>query len=348
MDLPDFNYHLPEELIAQYPPLQRGQSRLLVLHRDSCQIEHRKFADLCHYLQRGDCLVLNETKVFPARLRGVKETTGGQVELLLLEDLGDGRWQILVRPSRGARGGAQFLFGGGRLRCELEERFESGRWMARFQGQGDLNTILAELGQVPLPPYIRRQPEPSDRERYQTVFAKHLGAVAAPTAGLHFTRNLLDEVVHKGIEIVTILLHVGPGTFRPVRATDIRRHRVEEEYFRISPRAARTVNRVKDQGGRVAAVGTTTVRALETMMVGAEGKVGARLKPGQGWTDLFIYPPFHFRASDVLITNFHLPRSTLLMLVSAFAGREEILRAYREAIEKRYRFYSYGDAMLIL
>jgi len=348
MHLSDFDYHLPRELIAQYPRPQRGQSRLLVLHRDTARIEHVKFADLSDQLQPGDCLVLNETKVFPARLMGIKEGTGGKVELLLVKDLGGGRWHFMVRPSRGARKGVRFLFGEGRLRCELEERIGPGRWLGRFNSEEDLTEVLARLGQVPLPPYIRRDPEPGDRERYQTVYARYPGAVAAPTAGLHFTGEFLDKLIQKGVQVVSILLHVGPGTFRPVRETDIRRHKVEEEYFQISPRAAQAVNRVKKQGGRIVAVGTTTVRALETMISAEEGKDEARLQSGQGWTSLFIYPPFHFRAVDILITNFHLPRSTLLMLVSAFAGREKILRAYREAIDRKYLFYSYGDAMLIL
>jgi S-adenosylmethionine:tRNA ribosyltransferase-isomerase len=347
MDLLDFDYHLPEELIAQYPRPRRGQSRLLVLHRKSSQIEHKKFADLSSYLHNGDCLVLNETKVLPARLIGFREGTGGKVELLLVRDLGEGRWHFMVKPSRQARSGHRFLFGEGQLQCELERRVASGEWVGRFQSQGDLKTLLAELGQVPLPPYIRRQPEPGDVERYQTVFAKHRGAVAAPTAGLHFTRDLLDELARKGVEIVPILLHVGPGTFRPVREADIRSHRMEAEYYRIPPQAARTVNRVKEKEGRVFAVGTTTVRALETSTM-EMGEGMERLKPGHGWTDLFIYPPFRFRITDALITNFHLPRSTLLMMVSAFAGRERILFTYGEAIGKKYLFYSYGDAMLIL
>ena len=347
MELLDFDYDLPRELIAQYPRSERGQSRLLVLQRDTSRIEHKMFADLPGFLRRGDCLVLNETKVLPARLIGLKEGTGGKVELLLVRDLGDGRWYFLVKPSRGAKAGGKFLFGGGRLRCELEEKLPSGEWIGRFQSKGDVDSLLAELGQVPLPPYIRRQPESDDVDRYQTVFAKHRGAVAAPTAGLHFTRNLLDELSQRGIEIVPILLHVGPGTFQPVRQTEIHRHRMEAEYYRISPKAARMVNGVRKARGRIFAVGTTAVRALETsIMERLKGK--ERLEPSHGWTDLFIYPPFRFRATDALITNFHLPRSSLLMLVSAFAGRERILHAYHVAIQKGYLFYSYGDAMLIL
>ena len=290
---------------------------------------------------------MNETRVLPARLLGVREKSGGKIELLLVRDLGHGRWQFLVRPSRKAKPGAIFLFGEGRLRCEVEERVGSGVWVGNFQGQGDLDTLLMELGQVPLPPYIRRQPVASDRERYQTVFAKHRGAVAAPTAGLHFTGTMLEELAEKGIEIVPILLHVGPGTFRPVKEGDISRHRMEEEYYKISTGAADAVNRVRERGGRVVVVGTTTVRALETCVMG-ETEGAEKVASGEGWTDLFIYPTFQFRICDALITNFHLPRSTLLMLVSAFAGEEFIMRAYREAVRERYQFYSYGDAMLIL
>lgn len=310
-------------------------------------MEHKKFADLSDYLHQGDCLVLNETKVLPARLIGFRERTRGKVEILLIRDLGDGRWQLMVKPSRQAKAGHRFLFGEGQLQCELEERGASGEWVGRLQSQGNLNALLAELGQIPLPPYIRRQPEPGDVERYQTVFAKHRGAVAAPTAGLHFTCELLDGLAQKAVEIAPILLHVGPGTFRPVREADICGHRMQAEYYSISPQAAQTVNRVKEGKGRVFAVGTTTVRALETSIMDTGEGMG-RLEPGHGWTDLFIYPPFRFRVTDALITNFHLPRSTLLMLVSAFAGRERVLRTYGEAIQRRYLFYSYGDAMLIL
>jgi S-adenosylmethionine:tRNA ribosyltransferase-isomerase len=348
MDLSDFEYHLPEGLIAQFPLRERGQSRLLVLRRDTSHIEHRRFSNLADYLRSGDCLVVNETKVLPARLIGEKEGTGGKVELLLVRDLGDERWHVLVKPSRRARIGARYHFGTGRLLCELEQRAAPGLWVGKFQSRGKVNATLAELGQVPLPPYIRRPPEPSDTERYQTVFARHKGAVAAPTAGLHFTRAMLKGLEQMGVEIVPILLHVGPGTFRPVKQTEIRRHRVEAEYYRVSRKAAETVNRVKKGKGRIVAVGTTTVRVLESSIVWSEGATEAQLQPGHGWTDLFIYPPFRFRMTDVLLTNFHLPRSTLLMLVSAFAGHERILQAYREAIQERYRFYSYGDAMVIL
>jgi len=300
------------------------------------------------YLRSGDCLVVNETEVLPARLVGEKEGTGSKTEFLLVRDLGDERWHLLVKPSRRAKIGARFRFGAGRLLCELEQRAAPGLWVGKFHSRGEVNAALAELGQVPLPPYIRRPPEPSDAERYQTVFARHKGAVAAPTAGLHFTRAMLRDLEQMGVEIVPILLHVGPGTFRPVRQTEIRRHRVEAEYYRVSRKAVETVNRVKKGKGRIVAVGTTTVRVLESAIVRSEMATEAQLQFGHGWTDLFIYPPFRFWITDVLLTNFHLPRSTLLMLVSAFAGHHRMLQAYREAIQERYRFYSYGDAMLIL
>jgi S-adenosylmethionine:tRNA ribosyltransferase-isomerase len=347
MDLSDFDYQLPDELIAQYPRPHRGESRLLVLHRETGAIEHRAFADLDGYLRPGDALVINETRVVPARLLGAREGTGGKAEILLVRDLGQGRWQFLIKPSRRARPGAVLVFGDGRLRCEILERIGPGEWVGQFSSREDLKPVLEELGQVPLPPYIRRSPEKNDRERYQTVYARQDGAVAAPTAGLHFTEELLEGISGRGVEIVPILLHVGPGTFRPVKSTDITRHRMEAEFYRISPAAAGSIGRARQRGGRVVVVGTTAVRALESSA--AKAPVGtAELSPGEGWTDLFIYPSFQFRICDALITNFHLPRSTLLMLVSAFAGRELVLRAYREAVREKYRFYSYGDAMLIL
>jgi S-adenosylmethionine:tRNA ribosyltransferase-isomerase len=373
MDLNDFDYLLPEELIAQHPRPQRGQSRLLVLHRRDGRIEHRHFADLVEYLRTGDVLVINETRVMPARLLGRRLDTGGKVEILLVRDRGERRWQFLVKPSRRAGQGIEFSFGDGRLICEVEERIGPGEWTGRFRSPEDVDEVLRELGQVPLPPYIRRPPEESDRDRYQTVYARQEGAVAAPTAGLHFTRDLLEDISGRGIKIVPILLHVGPGTFRPVKESDIARHRMEAEYYRISPAAAASIDRARGRGGRIVVVGTTTVRALESCAVaektGSDPLVAERtepdstetglaesasdrprghLKPGEGWTDLFIHPPFSFRLTDALITNFHLPRSTLLMLVSALAGRELILSAYREAVAERYLFYSYGDAMIIL
>jgi len=363
MDLNDFDYLLPEELIAQRPRPRRGQSRLLVLHRPDGRIEHRQFADLPEYLQPGDILVINETRVIPARLRGQRQDTGGKVEILLVRDHGEERWQFLVKPSRRARSGIEFSFGDGRLICEVEERVGPGEWTGRFRSRENPDEVLRALGQVPLPPYIRRPPEEDDRRRYQTVYARQDGAVAAPTAGLHFTRELLKKISGRGIEIVPILLHVGPGTFRPVKVSDIARHRMEAEFYRISQASAATINRAREEGRRIVVVGTTAVRALESCAAGKRAGSGSavpdgggsgtgaaegRLAPGEGWTDLFIHPPFSFRMTDALITNFHLPRSTLLMLVSSLAGRDLILRAYREAVVERYLFYSYGDAMIIL
>jgi len=347
MHLNDFDYQLPEELIAQHPRPRRGQSRLLVVHREHGRIEHKQFVDLPGYLKPDDSLVINETRVLPARLLGHRRDTGGKVEILLVRDRGGGRWQFLVKPSRRARPGIEFSFGEGRLICEVEERVGPGEWTGRFHSRSDVGTVLQELGQTPLPPYIRRQPEEEDRHRYQTIYARHDGAVAAPTAGLHFTRDLLEGISRRGVEIVPILLHVGPGTFRPVKEGDIARHHMEAEFYRISPAAAESINHARDRGGRIVVVGTTTVRALESRAAGAMKGTG-HLAAGEEWTNLFIYPPFQFRMTDALITNFHLPRSTLLMLVSALAGRELILRAYREAVAERYLFYSYGDAMLIL
>jgi len=334
----DFDYALPPDRIAQHPVEPRDHARLMVLHRDSGKLEHRRFYEVVDYLRRGDVLVINETRVFPARLVG-KRPSGGKVELLLVRPLGRDTWEALAKPGRKVRPGERLLFGEGKLTGEVVERTEDGKRVVRFSG--DIET-LRNLGQVPLPPYIRRSPIPEDRERYQTVYARVEGSVAAPTAGLHFTEELLERLREKGVEVVPIVLHVGPGTFRPVRG-EVSEHRMEAEYYEVSPRAAEVVNLAREKGGRVVAVGTTSVRTLETV-ADEEGRV----RPGSGWTELFIYPPYRFRVVDALITNFHLPRSTLLMLVAAFAGRERVLEAYMEAVRLGYRFYSYGDAMLII
>ena len=334
----DFDYALPPDRIAQHPVEPRDHAGLMVLHRDSGKLEHRRFYEVVDYLRRGDVLVINETRVFPARLVG-KRPSGGKVELLLVRPLGRDTWEALAKPGRKVRPGERLLFGEGKLTGEVVERTEDGKRVVRFSG--DIET-LRNLGQVPLPPYIRRSPIPEDRERYQTVYARVEGSVAAPTAGLHFTEELLERLREKGVEVVPIVLHVGPGTFRPVRG-EVSEHRMEAEYYEVSPRAAEVVNLARGKGGRVVAVGTTSVRTLETV-ADEEGRV----RPGSGWTELFIYPPYRFRVVDALITNFHLPRSTLLMLVAAFAGRERVLEAYREAVRLGYRFYSYGDAMLII
>jgi len=340
MKLSDVDYDLPPKLIAQYPPPQRDRSRLLVLNRKEGEIEHRTFSQLPSYLNDGDLLVLNKTKVIPARLKGVKEGTGGRVELLLLNEVREDEWKVLVRPGRRVRPGTKISIGGGRLRAQITDGGQDGYRLVRFTAEGDFWQILQEVGQIPLPPYIKRKPEPADKLRYQTVYARTRGAVAAPTAGLHFTKDLLGKIRAKGVKIGSLILHVGWGTFRPVKSEEITEHRMGSEYYCIPSDLCQEIEEAKSRGGKVYAVGTTTVRALESW--GQEGN------PREGWTSLFIYPPFDFRVVDGLITNFHLPRTTLLMLVSAFAGRERVLRAYAEAIRGGYRFYSYGDAMLIL
>lgn len=334
----DFDYDLPEGLIASRPAPARDESRLMVLHRSGEGIEHRVFRDVVDYVRPGDALVVNETKVFPARLLG-RGPGGGKVELLLLRRVEGEVWEALGRPGRRLRDGAQVRVGDGDLTAEVVEVLPGGRRRVRLRGD-DVESVLRRIGRVPLPPYLRREEAPEDRERYQTVYARTPGAVAAPTAGLHFTQDLLDRIRDRGVDLVPVLLHVGPGTFRPVTEEDPARHRMEAEYYEIGPDAAARIASARPRGGRVIAVGTTTVRALETAAAGGDAS--------SGWTEIFIHPPYTFRAVDILITNFHLPRSTLLMLVSAFAGREFVLQAYREAIERGYRFYSYGDAMLIL
>ena len=343
MKTSDFNYELPGELIAQYPSDVRDASRLLVLRRSDGSIEHRTFRDVVAYLSAGDVLVLNESEVVPARLLGVKEKSGGRVEMFVLRELGNGRWEALVRPGARVRDGAMLAFGDGRLRARVLGSLAEGKREVEFAAEGDVAAALNELGHVPLPPYIDREDEEIDRERYQTVYARVKGAVAAPTAGLHFTERVLEALEDAGVRVARLVLHVGLGTFRPVGAEDPSDHVMEEERFAISPQAAALVNGARQAGGRVVAVGTTVVRALETVA----DKSGC-VMPGEGATRLFIRPPHRFRAVDALVTNFHLPRSTLIMLVSAFAGRENVLAAYEDAVRERYRFYSYGDAMLIV
>ncbi|HID95162.1 MAG TPA: tRNA preQ1(34) S-adenosylmethionine ribosyltransferase-isomerase QueA [Candidatus Latescibacteria bacterium] len=341
MKLSDYDYDLPRDLIAQYPVPERDRSRLMVLHRTEGRIEHRLFRDLVEHLDEGDCLVFNETKVIPARLVGEK-ATGGKVEVFLTRQRDEGTWEALVRPGKRVPTGTRVIFNGGELSCEVIGRTGLGGRIVRFEEQDRFEETLERIGRTPLPPYIRRDEIPEDRERYQTVYAKTPGAVAAPTAGLHFTEGLLESLKTKGVRIVPILLHVGVGTFRPVTSDDPESHRMHPEYYEITHGTAEAINRARAEGRKVVAVGTTTVRTLESSI--SDGLV----KPGNGWTRKFIYPPYEFRAIDALITNFHLPRSTLLMLVAAFAGREFMMRAYKEAIRKRYRFLSYGDAMLIL
>ena len=334
MKLSDFYYNLPKELIAQYPAQKRDESRLLVLHKDTGAIEHRIFKEIAEYLNPGDTLVLNNTKVFPARLMGRKET-GGKVEALVLNPAqGAVEHEVLLKPARGCRAGSKIIFGRGELKAEVV-RIENGRRFLKFDCNGDLGKMLDKIGEMPLPPYIRRGTVDSDAERYQTVYASKNGAVAAPTAGLHFTKELLRDISKKGTDVEYITLHVGYGTFRPVISEDIEGHKMEKEYFEIEEKV---INKLKNKKARIIAVGTTSARVLETSGSSAR----------KGWTDLFIYPGYKFKAVDGLLTNFHLPKTTLLMLAAAFCGRELLFKAYEEAIKEKYRFYSYGDAMLII
>lgn len=341
MKLSDFDFHLPEELIAQRPVEPRDASRLMMIPRDGGALMHRHFRDLPQYLNPGDALVLNETRVLPARLLGEREGTGGAVEVLLLKRIDRDRWECLVKPGKKARPGQRISFGGGLLVATVLEATEVGGRVIQFAYEGIFEAILEQLGQMPLPPYIHERLE--DPERYQTVFARESGSAAAPTAGLHFTPELLDQLRAKGVQIEKLLLHVGLGTFRPVNVEEVTEHKMHSEFYTLTPETADRLNRVRAAGGRIIAVGTTSVRTLET--VASEDGL---IKPGQGWTDIFIYPGYRFKAVDGMITNFHLPKSSLLMLVSAFAGRERMLQAYSDAVADRYRFFSFGDAMLLL
>ena len=343
MKLSDFDFHLPQDLIAQHPAPERDGSRLMVLNRTNASVHHHVFRDVCNFLQAGDCLVLNETRVFPARLYGFRPESGGAVEMLLLRPDGD-CWESMVRPGRRLREGTKIAFENSDMVAVVEAVLASGHRKVRFEG-GSLNDLLATQGHIPLPPYIHRDDTDEDRERYQTVYAQVDGSVAAPTAGLHFTPELLAEIEQKGISIARVLLHVGPGTFKPVVTDDVSDHEMDAEFWEVSAQAAETVNRCREKGGRVIAVGTTSVRTLETAAVSSGD--GWKLSAGSGWTRLFIYPPYDFKLVDAMVTNFHLPESTLLMLISALAGRDFVMQAYQEAVRERYRFYSYGDAMLI-
>jgi len=346
MELKDFDYTLPKELIAQYPCNIRDGSRLLVLDRKTGTIIHRLFRDIVEFFGKGDLLVLNNTKVVPVRLFGRKET-GGKVEVLILNipsettHLAQYEYEVLIKPARACRPGMKLIFNGGRLIAELT-KIENGRRYLRFDYNGNLIDLLKDIGEVPLPPYIKRRPEPIDTERYQTVYASKDGAIAAPTAGLHFTKELLDRIIANGVEVEFVTLHVGYGTFKQVESEDITRHIMEKEFFEVDNRI---IEKLKNKSHRVIAVGTTTCRVLETL---GSWIIQHQDIPTQGWTDLFIYPGYRFKIVDCLLTNFHLPRTTLLMLVSAFCGRELLMMAYQDAIKNRYRFYSYGDAMLII
>lgn len=340
MNVKDFYYDLPQELIAQDPLKDRSASRLLVMHRDTGALEHRVFKDIVDYLRPGDCLVINDTKVIPARLFGVKADTGAKIEVLLLKRRDQNVWETLVKPGKKCRPGTEIVFGEGLLRGTVTGVVEEGNRLIRFSYEGIFEEILDCLGQMPLPPYITHQLE--DRNRYQTVYAKHDGSAAAPTAGLHFTKELLQQVQDMGVKIAHVTLHVGLGTFRPVKVENILDHHMHSEFYIVEEEEAKKINDTRAAGGRVICVGTTSCRTIES----AAGEDGI-LRAGSGWTDIFIYPGYKFRILDCLITNFHLPESTLVMLVSALAGREQVLEAYETAVKERYRFFSFGDAMYI-
>ena len=341
MELKDFYFDLPEELIAQEPIADRDMSRLLVLDKNNGEITHRIFRDILKYLNKGDCLVLNNTRVIPARLFGVKKDSLGSIEFLLLNRKGKDVWEVMLRPGKKAKPGAVFIFGDGELEGEILEILEGGNRLVRFRYQGIFEEVLDRLGNIPLPPYIKKHLE--DRERYQTVYSKHEGSAAAPTAGLHFTKELLGQLEGAGIKLAYVTLHVGLGTFRPVKVDNIKEHKMHSEYYELSEENAHIIKGAREAGGRIICVGTTSTRTLESIM-----QKKGELQKDSGWTDIFIYPGYKFRITDGLITNFHLPESTLLMLVSALAGRENIMKAYKEAVEERYRFFSFGDAMFII
>lgn len=336
----DFYFELPQELIAQDPLEDRSASRLLMLNKDTGAVEHRHFKEIINYLRPGDCLVLNNTKVIPARLMGIKEDTGAAIEVLLLKRRENDIWETLVRPGKKARPGTKIVFGEGALTAEVLEVVEEGNRLIRFSYEGIFEEVLDRLGEMPLPPYITHKLQ--DKNRYQTVYAKYEGSAAAPTAGLHFTERLLEEIRAMGVKTVFVTLHVGLGTFRPVKAENLSDHHMHSEHYEITQETADVINRTKENGGRIICVGTTSCRTVESA-----ADENGRVQAGCGDTDIFIYPGYRFRVLDCLITNFHLPESTLVMLVSALAGRENVLAAYREAVEEKYRFFSFGDAMFI-
>ena len=335
----DFYFDLPEELIAQTPLERRDSSRLLHLDKTTGELEHRHFYELLDYLREGDCMVFNDSRVLPARLIGTRPT-GGSVELVLLRDLGEGRWECLSRPGRKTRPGTEILFGNGELKATVESVAEGGNRIVRFDYEGIFLEVLERLGKMPLPPYIKE--ELQDNERYQTVYSREIGSAAAPTAGLHFTKELMEKIAAKGVKLCYVTLHVGLGTFRPVKAEEIEDHEMHSEFCIIPEETARIVSETKKKGGRVIAVGTTSCRTLESF-----AREDGSLPAASGWTNIFIYPGYTFKCVDALVTNFHLPESTLIMLVSALAGREHVLHAYEEAVKERYRFFSFGDAMFI-
>lgn len=338
----DFYYDLPEELIAQTPIEPRNHSRLLVLDRKTGAVSHDRFYNLCNYLKKGDTLIINDSRVLPARIYGEKEENGTFIEFLLLDRKEEMVWEILCRPGKKAKVGTVFTFGNGKLKAEIIDVLEDGNRIARFSCEGNFYAVLDEIGQMPLPPYITKKLE--DKERYQTVYSNEIGSAAAPTAGLHFTNEQLEDLKQRGINIGRVTLHVGLGTFRPVKEDRVLDHKMHSEHYELSEETAKLINRTKAEGGRVIAVGTTSCRTLESVATLNDGKI----VPAHGDTDIFIYPGYEFKCIDGLITNFHLPESTLIMLVSAFAGYENTMEAYRIAVEQKYRFFSFGDAMLIL
>lgn len=337
----DFYYDLPEELIAQVPLAQRDASRLLVIDRRTGDCTDRHFADVLSYLRPGDCLVLNDSRVLPARLLGIRAGTGAHVELLLLTPHGNDTWEVLAGPGRRAKPGDDIVFGEGLLTAHILEVVEGGNRLVKFEYEGNFYEMLERIGQMPLPPYIHEKLQ--DKERYQTVYSREPGSAAAPTAGLHFTPELMEKVRAMGVEIAYVTLHVGLGTFRPVKEKDITAHKMHTEHYELGQEAADIINRTRERGGRVIAVGTTSCRTLESV-----GLTDGKVEPAEGWTGIFIYPGYEFRVLDGLITNFHLPESTLIMLVSAFAGYDHTMAAYRHAVEEKYRFFSFGDSMLVL
>ena len=341
MELRDFYYDLPEELIAQEPIPERDMSRLLVLDKNTGEIVHRSFRDISDYLNEGDCLVMNNTRVIPARLFGAKKGSMGNMEFLLLNRKDKYIWEVMVRPGKRAKLGAEFIFGNGELSGEIIEILEGGNRLVKFNYEGIFEEVLDRLGKVPLPPYIKK--ELIDRERYQTVYSKIEGSAAAPTAGLHFTNELMHQLAEAGVKMAYLTLHVGIGTFRPVKVSNIEEHKMHSEYYELTAENAEIINNTRKKGGRIICTGTTSTRTLESIM-----QRKGSLKEDKGWTDIFIYPGYQFKITDGLITNFHLPESTLLMLVSALAGRDKIMRAYKEAVKEHYRFFSFGDAMLII
>ena len=340
MEVKNFHFHLPEELIAQHPLEQRDESRLMVVDKSTGSIDHKKFKDILDYLEPGDCLVLNDTRVLPARLIGSKENSGGKMEFLLLKRIDRDNWETLVKPGKRAQIGTRFVFGNDDLKAEVVGMGSEGSRIVKFEYEGIFEEVLDALGQMPLPPYIKETLE--DKERYQTVYSRAVGSAAAPTAGLHFTKELLENIRGKGINIAFVTLHVGLGTFRPVKAEKVEEHVMHAEYYIMNKETAQLINSTKEKGKRIIAVGTTSNRTLETI-----ADENGRVKEQSGWTNIFIYPGYKFRIVDAIITNFHLPESTLIMLVSAFAGQDNIMKAYETAIENKYRFFSFGDAMFL-